>query len=77
MTLELFATKTCPYCSEVRERLEWEGLAYVEYDVETDAAARARLNELLGPGAMVPVLVEGGRVSQVGAGGRGCYVVGG
>jgi len=75
--LELFATKTCPYCSEVRERLEWDGLEYVEYDVESDPAARTRLNELVGPSAMVPVLVEDGRVNQVGVAGRGCYVGGG
>ena len=49
-------------------------LEYVEYDVETDAGARARLAGLLGTGIMVPVLVEDGRVTQVGVAGRGCYV---
>jgi glutaredoxin len=77
MQRELFASKTCPYCSEVRERLEWDGLDFVEYDVESDAAALARLKALCGPSAMVPVVVEEGRVVQVGAGGRGCYVSGG
>jgi glutaredoxin 3 len=71
---ELFTTKSCPYCAEVRERLAWDGAEYVERDVEADAAARARLTELCGPNAMVPVLVEEGRVTQVGSGGRGCYV---
>jgi glutaredoxin len=74
MALELFATKTCPYCSEVRERLDVDGLEYVEYDVDADRMARARLSELVGANAMVPVLVEDGRVTQIGAGGRGCYV---
>ena len=48
MALELFATTTCPYCSELREQLDADGLDYVEYDVEADAAARARLNALVG-----------------------------
>jgi glutaredoxin len=74
MPVELFATKTCPYCAQMRERLQWDGLEYVEYDVEVDRAARARLAELVGANAMVPVLVEGGRVTQVGVAGRGCYV---
>jgi mycoredoxin len=74
MLLELFATKTCPYCSEVRERLDADGLEYVEYDVDADRTARARLSELVGANAMVPVLVEDGRVTQIGADGRGCYV---
>jgi glutaredoxin len=77
MQRELFATKTCPYCSEVRERLEWDGLDFVEYDVEADAAALARLEALCGPSAMVPVVVEEGNVVEIGAGGRGCYVYGG
>ncbi|MGA2395864.1 MAG: Uxx-star family glutaredoxin-like (seleno)protein [Candidatus Lustribacter sp.] len=77
MALELFATTTCPYCSELRERLDADGLDYVEYDVEGDAAARARLNALVGGQALVPVLVEDGRVTQVGVAGRGCYVGGG
>ena len=40
----------------------------------TDEAARLRLLELVGGDAMVPVLVADGAVSQVGVGGRGCYV---
>ena len=74
MALELFSTKTCPYCAQLRERLEWDGLEFVEHDVDADAAAAARLFELVGPDAMVPVLVEAGRVREVGIGGRGCYV---
>ena len=38
--LELYGTKTCQYTQEMREWLEWKGTEFVEYDVETDAAAR-------------------------------------
>lgn len=58
----------------MREQLEWDALDFVEYDVEVDDAARVRLQELVGTNPMVPVLVEEGRVSQVGVAGRGCYV---
>ncbi len=74
MALELFATRTCPYCGELRERLDLDGADYVEYDVESDAVARARLTRFVGPNPLVPVLVEGGRVKQIGVSGRGCYV---
>jgi glutaredoxin len=74
VTRELYASKSCPYCAEVRGQLDGDGIDYVEYDVEADAAARERLIALTGPNAMVPVLVDDGRVTQVGAGGRGCYV---
>jgi len=74
MSLELFATPTCPYCAEVRERLEWDGCDFVEYDVEGDRNALVRLTALCGPHTMVPVLVEDGCVIEIGAAGRGCYV---
>ena len=72
--LELFASPTCPFCAELREKLEWDGEPFVEYDVDSDAAARKRLFDLAGPQAIVPVLVEGGRVTQIGWQGRGCAI---
>ncbi|MFY9780694.1 MAG: Uxx-star family glutaredoxin-like (seleno)protein [Candidatus Baltobacteraceae bacterium] len=74
MSLELYATRSCPYCAELRDELEDAGRAFVEYDVEADLGARARLSELTKGSALVPVLVEDGRVVQVGMQGRGCYI---
>lgn len=71
--LELYGTPMCPFTSEMREQLEWEGRPFVEYDVEADPAAHARLIALTG-GRMVPVLAESGRVLEVGWRGRGCMV---
>jgi mycoredoxin len=71
--LELYGTKTCPYTAELRDDLEFRGRDFVEYDVETDADALARMVEISRGGA-VPVLVEDGRVLQVGYEGRSCYV---
>ena len=72
--VELFGAAGCPYTSELREHLEWSGVEFVEYDVEADATARARLHALTGGRAAVPVLVEAGRVTQVGWNGRSCFV---
>jgi glutaredoxin 3 len=72
--IELFGTVSCPYTAEVREHLDWNGVIFTEYDVEADAAARARLRELTGGRNAVPVLVEGGRVIQIGWQGRSCMV---
>ncbi|HEV3085685.1 MAG TPA: Uxx-star family glutaredoxin-like (seleno)protein [Candidatus Elarobacter sp.] len=75
MSLELYGTKTCPYTAELREDLEFKARDFVEYDVEDDRDALRRMHALCGSGTnAVPVLVEDGRVVQVGFGGRSCYV---
>ena len=72
--LELFGSTSCPYTQEMREWLEWLGHEFVEYDVEHDNAARERLRSLAASLRTVPVLVEEGKVVQVGWQGRGCTV---
>ncbi len=77
--LELFGARACPYTAELREELEWQGRAFVEYDVDADPDAFARLRVLASragavPVLAVPVLVDDGRVLQVGYHGRSCFV---
>jgi glutaredoxin len=72
--LELFGTASCPYTSEMREWLEWKGKDFTEYDVEADSQGRERMHLLAQPPFTVPLLVEDGRVIQVGWQGRGCVV---
>ena len=71
--LELFGTASCPHTREMREWLEWRGCDFVEYDVELDRAALARMRELTGQ-RIVPVLIEDGKLVQSGWQGRGCVV---
>jgi glutaredoxin len=72
--LELFGTKSCQYTQEMREWLEWKGTEFVEYDVEADLAARERMRSLANGQRTVPMLVDGGKVVQIGWQGRGCVV---
>ena len=73
-TLELFGTARCQHTQEMREWLEFRRCEFVEYDVETDPAARGRMRELAGDQRNVPLLVEDGRVVQVGWQGHSCVV---
>ena len=73
-TLELFGSPRCPHTQEMRDWLEWRRCAFVEYDVESDAEARQRMRELSGGQRSVPVLIEDGKVLQVGWQGRSCVV---
>jgi glutaredoxin len=72
--LELYGTATCPYTSEMREWLEWKRSEFTEYDVESDSDARERMRALVQAPFTVPLLVEDGKVIQVGWRGRGCVV---
>ncbi len=44
--LELFGTARCPHTQEMREWLEWKAQEFVEYDVEADPEALARMRDL-------------------------------
>jgi glutaredoxin len=72
--IELYGAASCPYTREMREWLEFHGQEFIEYDVDADPAARGRLHALAGSQRLVPVLVEDGKVVQVGWQGRGCVI---
>ena len=72
--LELYGAARCPHTTEMRDWLEWKRSDFVEYDVEADPAARARMREIAGGQRTVPILVEDGKVVQVGWQGHGCLV---
>jgi mycoredoxin len=74
MSLELYGTASCPYTRELRESLEWNGRDFIEYDVEADPEAYARLYRATGQ-RTVPVLMDDGKVLAIGWQGRGCVVV--
>jgi glutaredoxin len=72
--LEVYGTARCPYTRDMREWLEWRRCEFSEYDVEADPDARSRLRSLAADLRTVPILVEYGKVIQVGWQGRGCIV---
>ena len=71
---ELYKAARCPYRQEIRDRLEFTRREFEEYGVESNAAARQRIRELDSNVRKVPVLVEDGRIVQVGWQGHGCPI---
>ena len=71
---ELYGTARCPHTLEMREWLEFRRCDFVEYDVEADSVALQRMRNLKGGQRNVPLLVEDGKVVQVGWQGRSCIV---
>jgi glutaredoxin 3 len=58
----------------MRDWLEFNRRDFVEYDVEADPLARQRMRAIDGSLRKVPVLVEDGKVLQVGWQGHGCSI---
>jgi mycoredoxin len=71
--LELFGASSCQFTAEMRDWLDLQGRDFLEYDVEHDPAARARMQSVTGQ-RMVPALVEDGKPIQIGWQGRGCVI---
>ena len=44
--IEMYATSWCGSCRSAREYLDFNGIAYTEYDIDVDSVAKARLAEL-------------------------------
>ena len=58
--VEMFATSWCGYCKKAREFFAARGIAITEYDIETDAAAAQRKQEIF-PSPGVPLVVINGK----------------
>lgn len=56
-TVVLYGTERCPYCIQARDFLRLRGVSFADLRVDTDAAARARLQSL--GSDSVPVLLIG------------------
>jgi glutaredoxin len=72
--VELYGTKSCPYTEDARNWLEWNQRDFVEYNVDSDREALDRMLAITAGQRTIPVLIEDGKVTQVGWQGRGCVV---
>ena len=62
-SVEMFATSWCGYCKKAREFFQARGIALTEYDIEADAAAAQRKQEIY-PSPGVPLVVINGKPIQ-------------
>jgi len=62
-SVEMFATSWCGYCRKAREFFQARGIPFVEYDIEADAAAAQRKQEIY-PSPGVPLVVINGKPIQ-------------
>lgn len=65
VSVVMYSTSWCGACRRAREYMQQSGIAYVDHDVEHDAAAAQRAHAL-NPRRSVPVIEVGGRQVLVG-----------
>lgn len=44
-TVEIYTWQTCPFCIRAKLLLWWKGVAFTEYKIDGDEAARAKMAE--------------------------------
>jgi len=58
MTVEVYTTKTCPYCFAAKDLLQQKGISYKEYDVSYDISLRANLMEKTGRRTVPQIFID-------------------
>jgi glutaredoxin 3 len=43
--VEIYTWQTCPYCIRAKVLLRWKGVAFTEYKIDGDGAARVKMAE--------------------------------
>jgi glutaredoxin len=64
MSVQIYGKSDCPYTSAARRDFHTRGVQVEYFDVEEDSAAMRRFLELSHGDRRVPLIVDGGRVSQ-------------
>ena len=65
----LYVKRNCPHCDRQREAIMARGVAFSKVDVSVNPEAVPELLKLTGGRRIVPVLVEGARISVAHDGG--------
>lgn len=60
MALVMYTKPGCPYCQQAKDHYNSAGIAFTEYDAQTDKQRRREMLELSGGDPTVPCLVENG-----------------
>ena len=68
MALVIYTKPGCPYCQQARDYYTSKGIAFIDYDAQSDRARRAEMFSFSGGDPTVPCIVENGKFVQSGWG---------
>jgi len=71
LEVRIYTKPGCPYCAKAREFYNDRGIAFEDLNAQDDMKLRAEMLSITDGDPTVPVIVENGRLKQIGWEGRG------
>gem|GEM_PF-374419 len=71
LEVKIYTKPGCPYCAKARESYTARGIAFQEYNAQDDLTFREEMLAITDGDPTVPVIVEDGRLKEIGWEGRG------
>ena len=68
MAIVMYTKPGCPYCQSARDHFNSNGIAFTEYDAQTDKSRQREMLEITNGDPTVPAIVEDGVWKQSGWG---------
>jgi glutaredoxin 3 len=68
LSLVIYTKPGCPYCQQARDHYNAHGIAFTDYDAQTDRARRKEMLAFSGGDPTVPCIVENGKYKGSGWG---------
>lgn len=71
MEVKIFTKPGCPYCEKARQFYRASGIEFQEFNAQDNMSFRREMLSITDGDPTVPVIVEDGRLKQIGWEGRG------
>lgn len=71
MEVKLYTKPGCPFCEKARQSYRARGIAFEEFNAQDDLKFRKEMLSITEGDPTVPVIVEDGKLKQIGWEGRG------
>lgn len=71
LEVKIYTKPGCPYCAKARESYTERGIAFQEFNAQDNMRFREEMLSISDGDPTVPVIVENGKLKQIGWEGRG------
>jgi glutaredoxin len=71
LSIIIYTKPGCPYCAKAREYYKARGIQFEDRNAQDNPVYRSEMLAITGGDPTVPVIVEDGRLKQIGWEGRG------